>query len=65
MAPQTKRKSPENKPKKYRTVLSAVYAKCLDCSGGNRDEVTNCPVKTCPLYLIRNKSIYENTYARS
>lgn len=32
---------------------SAVKAKCLDCCCYSRDEVRNCTVKKCPLWLYR------------
>lgn len=34
-------------------LWSAVRNKCLDCSGGYRDEVKLCTVKDCPLYVYR------------
>jgi len=30
-----------------------MKAKCMECSSFNRDEITNCTVKSCPLYNIR------------
>ena len=36
------------------TPLRAIRAKCIDCSGGNRAEVRECPVVKCPLYKFRN-----------
>ena len=42
-----------------RTFREAVRAKCLDCSGGNSNEVKLCPVEDCPLYPFRlGKSPY-------
>jgi len=38
------------------TPLKAIRAKCLDCSGGNAQEVRKCPVKTCPLWPFRSCS---------
>ena len=35
------------------TPMRAIRAKCIDCSGGNRSEVTHCTVKTCPLWPYR------------
>lgn len=32
---------------------AAVKAKCLDCSGWQRKEITLCPVHTCPLWPYR------------
>lgn len=35
------------------TPLKAIRAKCVDCSGGNRKEATNCPSEKCPLWQYR------------
>ena len=35
-------------------VLAAIRAKCLDCSGGNRAEVADCLVRSCPLWPFRS-----------
>ena len=35
------------------TYKSAVRYHCLDCSGGAKSEVRQCPIKTCPLYPFR------------
>lgn len=34
--------------------LRAIRAKCFDCSGGSRQEITLCPVKGCPLHPFRS-----------
>lgn len=34
-------------------LFKAVKAKCLDCSCGHKQEVINCPIKSCPLYVYR------------
>lgn len=34
-------------------LLVAIRAKCLDCSGGMRKEVTGCKLKDCPLWPYR------------
>mgnify|MGYP004527254941 CR=1 FL=1 len=34
-------------------LFKAVKAKCLDCSCGHKQEVINCPIKSCPLYIYR------------
>ena len=34
-------------------VMRAIKEKCLDCSGGYRDEVKNCPIEDCPLFIYR------------
>lgn len=40
----------------------AIRAKCLDCCGGQRNEVKLCPVTTCPLWIYRlGKEVEENT----
>lgn len=33
--------------------LRAIREKCLDCSGGSRQELSQCPVKGCPLHPFR------------
>jgi hypothetical protein len=40
-------------PKKFKTPLQAIRAKCLDCSGGDAAEVAECAVLNCPLYAFR------------
>jgi len=35
------------------TVLKAIRAKCVDCSGGSHAEVAGCLVKNCALYPFR------------
>lgn len=30
-----------------------IKAKCLDCTNYQREEITKCPVETCPLWAIR------------
>lgn len=35
------------------TRAAAVKAKCIDCSGYQKEEVTNCQVSTCPLHKYR------------
>ncbi len=51
-APQTKRRK---RTPEYGTEapLAAIRRKCLDCSGGVREEVTLCPAKECPLHPFR------------
>lgn len=36
------------------TLLIAIRAKCLDCSGNSRREVERCLLKNCPLYPYRS-----------
>ena len=38
---------------KHLTPVKAIRLKCIDCSGGVLNEVKNCVVKNCPLYLFR------------
>lgn len=33
--------------------LRAIRAKCLDCSGGNRAHVRDCPIEECPIWAYR------------
>ena len=40
-------------------ALSAIRAKCLDCSGKSVREVERCLVKDCPLYPFRRGSMPE------
>ena len=35
------------------TLLVAIRAKCLDCSGGMRKEVHGCKLRDCPLWPYR------------
>ena len=35
------------------TPIKAIKAKCLDCCCGQREEVRECPAKTCPLWQFR------------
>lgn len=37
-----------------RTPLKAIRAKCIDCSCGDVNEVTNCTVVDCALYPYRD-----------
>lgn len=39
--------------KKPKTPLDAIRMKCQECSNGQKDEIINCPIKTCPLYRFR------------
>jgi len=38
---------------KKKTPLDAIRAKCKECSCGNKEEIINCPIKTCPLWSYR------------
>lgn len=35
------------------SLSSAIKLKCLDCSAGQKKEVTKCPVTLCPLWHFR------------
>ena len=37
-----------------RSPLKAIRNKCLDCSGGMRNEVRLCAMKSCPLWPFRS-----------
>lgn len=39
--------------KRVRNPMTAIRAKCVECSGGSIKEVTECRVVGCPLYLFR------------
>lgn len=43
------------------TRKQAIKAKCLDCSGGIRAEIRNCPTTTCPLWPYRMGSEQKDT----
>ncbi|HBF36030.1 MAG TPA: hypothetical protein DDW50_01775 [Firmicutes bacterium] len=34
-------------------ILKAIRSKCLDCSGGQIDEVRECTIQNCTLYPYR------------
>ena len=34
-------------------ALSAIHAKCLDCSGGSRKLAAECKIDSCPLHPFR------------
>ena len=36
------------------TLLTAIRAKCMECSGHCRKEVEHCKIRECPLYPYRN-----------
>lgn len=35
-------------------LLSAIRAKCLDCTCGSRKEVERCKLESCPLWTYRD-----------
>lgn len=43
----------KNKGPTKNDLQNAIRRKCLDCSGGMRNEVRNCLVKDCPLRPYR------------
>jgi len=40
-------------------LLSAIRRKCLDCSGGMRNEVKGCKIRDCPLHPYRANALRE------
>lgn len=36
-----------------KTPLGAIRAKCLECSGGDKQEVQACELRHCPLFPYR------------
>ena len=36
-----------------KTPIKSIRAKCVECSGGQLQEVRLCPIKKCPLYPYR------------
>lgn len=36
-----------------RSPIKAIRAKCLDCSGGQKQEIKYCPIEQCPLFAFR------------
>lgn len=42
-----------------KSPLQAIYAKCLECSAGDKKEILECPVSSCPLFP------YRTTYLRT
>ena len=44
------------------TRSQAIRAKCIDCCCGQRNEVRNCTVTHCPLWIYRlGKEATQNT----
>lgn len=39
--------------KEYLTPMQAIRRKCLECCNGQKREIKECTVKTCPLYEFR------------
>lgn len=50
--------------KKYKNPQTAILSKCLDCSGGSKTEVLNCPITDCPLFTFRCKQIVDQYYSK-
>lgn len=40
-----------------RELLSAIRRKCMDCSGGMRNEVKGCKIRDCPLHPYRTNAL--------
>ena len=34
-------------------ILADIRRFCVECSGGSRAEVSNCPMQTCPMFKYR------------
>lgn len=48
------RKNTTEQWKENKTSLRlSINAKCFDCSNYQKEEVTNCSVRNCPLWLVR------------
>lgn len=39
--------------KEFLTPIQAIRKKCLECCNGQKREIRECRVKTCPLYDYR------------
>ena len=52
--------SKKNKGPTATELLSAIRKKCMDCSGGMRNEVRDCRIKDCPLYPYRRNALDVN-----
>ena len=39
------------------TRATAIYARCLECSGDNQAKVRKCPLADCPLYAFRCRGV--------
>lgn len=46
------------------TLLIAIRAKCMECSGNQRNEVERCKVKDCALYPYRSIKAIEGEHER-
>ncbi len=47
--------SKNGKVTKKLTRATAIYQKCLECSGWNSREIEKCPAKDCALWPYRNR----------
>lgn len=45
-------------------LLIAIRAKCMDCSGNQRNLVERCNIPECPLYPYRSVKAVGGTYER-
>ena len=41
------------KIEKITSPVKAIRAKCIDCCGGEKNEVKLCPCEDCPIYPFR------------
>ena len=40
--------------------LQAIRKKCLDCTGDSLEEIRNCPIEECPLYIYRSGKLEQD-----
>ena len=45
---------------KVLTPLQAIRKKCLDCTGDSLEEIRNCPIEKCPLYIYRSGKLEQD-----
>ena len=45
---------------KVLTPLQAIRKKCLDCTGDSLEEIRNCPIEECPLYIYRSGQLEQD-----
>lgn len=50
---QAKKSAPYKLKGSPSALVKAIKAKCHECSGGDRREVENCAIPSCPLYPYR------------
>ena len=57
-------KAKQEKVKRFNR-RKAIRKRCLDCSAGSYNEVTNCDFSNCPLYPFRSGKGKQDAKARS